>query len=61
MRPLEVPKMKRKDLLHRLAEERKVAMETGSLYGSNYMTITHQDGTVEKRARPEVIQGERSL
>lgn len=52
MRPLEVPKMKRKDLLHRLAEEKKLNMEMGSLCSSNYLTITHSDGTVERRIKP---------
>ncbi|KAB7502770.1 Monocarboxylate transporter 12, partial [Armadillidium nasatum] len=46
MRPLEVPKMKKKDLLHRLAEEKKLAMEAGSFYGSNYM---NSDGTVVRK------------
>ena len=54
MRPLEVPKMKRKELLQRLAEEKKLAMEIGSLYGSSYFYVTHRDGTIEKRIRPEV-------
>ena len=53
MRPLEVPKMKKGDLLHRLAEEKKNALEDGSLYGSNYITVTNSDGVEERR--PKVI------
>ena len=51
MRPLEVPKMKKNDLLHRLAEEKKAAMEDGSLYGSNYITVTNADGSEERRPK----------
>lgn len=49
MRPLEVPRMKKKDLLQRLAEEKRAAMEGGSLCDSTYLTYTHPDGTVEHR------------
>lgn len=51
MRPLEVPRMKKKDLLQRLAEEKRAAMEGGSLCDSTYLTYTHPDGTVERRPR----------
>lgn len=54
MRPLKVPRMRRKDLLQRLAEDRKLSMEAGSLYGSYYMDVTKSDGTLEKRVRPGV-------
>lgn len=51
MRPLEVPRMKKKDLLQRLAEEKQAALEAGSLYDSTYLTYTNSDGTVERRPR----------
>lgn len=41
--------MKKKDLLQRLAEEKRAAMEGGSLCDSTYLTYTHPDGTVEHR------------
>ncbi|XP_050701205.1 uncharacterized protein LOC126987842 isoform X1 [Eriocheir sinensis] len=51
MRPLEVPRMKKKDLLQRLAEEKRAAMDGGSLCDSTYLTYTHPDGFVERRAK----------
>lgn len=51
MRPLEVPRMKKKDLMQRLAEEKRAAMAHGSLYDSSYVTVTNADGTVERRLR----------
>ncbi|XP_063858697.1 uncharacterized protein LOC135099926 isoform X3 [Scylla paramamosain] len=51
MRPLEVPRMKKKDLLQRLAEEKRANMEGGSLCDSTYLTYTHPDGSVERRPR----------
>ncbi|XP_071516142.1 monocarboxylate transporter 14-like isoform X2 [Panulirus ornatus] len=54
MRPLEVPRMKKKDLLQRLAEEKQAALEASSLYDSTYLTYTHPDGTVERRPKKAV-------
>ncbi|XP_069947319.1 monocarboxylate transporter 14-like isoform X2 [Cherax quadricarinatus] len=51
MRPLEVPRMKKKDLLQRLAEEKRAYMEAGSFCGSSYITYTHPDGTVERQPK----------
>ncbi|KAK4293958.1 hypothetical protein Pmani_033383 [Petrolisthes manimaculis] len=51
MRPLEVPRMTKKDLMQRLAEEKRLAMERGSLCDSTYLTYTHPDGTVERYSK----------
>ncbi|XP_042218311.1 monocarboxylate transporter 14-like isoform X2 [Homarus americanus] len=51
MRPLEVPRMKKKDLMQRLAEEKRAALKAGSFCDSNYITYTHPDGTVERQAK----------
>ncbi|XP_068248337.1 uncharacterized protein [Palaemon carinicauda] len=48
MRPLEVPRMKKKDLLQRLAEEKRLAMHDRNV---SFITITNADGTVERRPR----------
>ncbi|KAK7079334.1 hypothetical protein SK128_021138 [Halocaridina rubra] len=51
MRPLEVPRMKKKDLLQRLAEEKRAAMESGSFYDASYVTVTNPDGSVERKPK----------
>ncbi|XP_045593400.1 monocarboxylate transporter 14 isoform X2 [Procambarus clarkii] len=51
MRPLEVPRMTKKDLMQRLAEEKRAQLEAGSFCGSSYITYTHPDGTVERHPR----------
>ncbi|XP_064118472.1 uncharacterized protein LOC135223692 isoform X4 [Macrobrachium nipponense] len=48
MRPLEVPRMKKKDLLQRLAEEKRLAMHERNV---SFITVTNADGTVERRPR----------
>ncbi|XP_022903773.1 monocarboxylate transporter 14 [Onthophagus taurus] len=51
MRPLEYPKEPRvKPLLQRMAEERRIAMERGSIGGSYFM-VQLPDGTMEKRQK----------
>ncbi|CAH1141987.1 unnamed protein product [Phyllotreta striolata] len=51
MRPLEYPKDNgEKPLLQRMAEERKLAMERGSIGGSYFM-VQLPDGTMEKRQK----------
>lgn len=53
MRPLEVPRMKKRDLLHRIAEEKANAMEISSLSGSGYITVQNSDGTTSKQPNPK--------
>ncbi|XP_050497634.1 monocarboxylate transporter 3 isoform X2 [Diabrotica virgifera virgifera] len=54
MRPLEYPKDGgEKPLLQRMAEERKLAMERGSIGGSYFM-VQLPDGTMEKRQKQPI-------
>ncbi|CAL4081345.1 unnamed protein product, partial [Meganyctiphanes norvegica] len=53
MRPLEVPRMKKKDLLHRIAEEKANALENSSLAGSCYINVRNADGTTSKQPNPK--------
>jgi len=53
MRPLPVPK-KRKPLLQRMAEDKAMQMERGSLMGSSYFMVQLPDGSYEKRLKVPV-------
>ena len=53
MRPLPVPK-KRKPLLQRMAEDKAMQMEQGSLMGSSYFMVQLPDGSYEKRLKVPV-------
>merc|ERR1712127_1107965 len=53
MRPLPLPK-KRKPLLQRMAEDKAMQMERGSLMGSSYFMVQLPDGSYEKRLKVPV-------
>lgn len=53
MRPLPLPK-KRKPLLQRMAEDKAMQLEQGSLMGSSYFMVQLPDGSYEKRLKVPV-------
>lgn len=54
MRPLTYPKpKKRKPLMHRMYEEKQMALQRGSISGS-YFKVNLPDGTVEKRMKAPI-------
>ena len=54
MRPLVAPKKQCKPLLQRMAEDKALQMERGSLMGSSYFMVQLPDGTYEKRLKVPV-------
>ena len=52
MRPLVAPKRPNKPLLQRMAEDKAMQMERGSMAGSSYCMVQLPDGTCEKRLKP---------
>jgi len=54
MRPLVAPKKQCKPLLQRMAEDKALQMERGSLMGSSYFMVQLPDGSYEKRLKVPV-------